>query len=273
MVVLVAGERQPEALDGVGDEADRPVVIDFVEGVDQRRQVVAGEVGHQAMKLVVRARFDQPRDRALIADLVVEALAPGGAALKHQRGVELIWAIVDPLPQALAAGLAESLLQERAVFEDHDVPAEGREQLLIACPQALADDGVEALAVVVDDPPAIAQTMLPAFEDRLEDIAFVQLGIADQRNHPAFRSLEPPAVGADIVLHQGREQRLRDAEAHRAGGEVDVVDVLGARGIALRALVAAKVLELLPALAAEQILDGVIDRARMRLHRDAILRA
>ena len=79
-------------------------------------------------------------------------------------------------------------------------------------------------------------------------------------------------MGADIVLHQRGEQRLGDAEPDRAGGEVDVVGVLGARGIALRALVAAKVLELLPGLAAEQILDGVIDRARMRLDRDPILR-
>src|SRR6185503_19925831 len=119
---------------------------------------------------------------------------------------------------------------------------------------------------------AIAQALLPAFEDRLEDVALVELSVADQRDHAAFGLVQPPAVGADIVLHQGREQRLRDAEPDRAGGEIDVVGVLGARGIALRALVAAKVLELLPALAAEQILDGMIDRARMRLDRHPIPR-
>ena len=79
-------------------------------------------------------------------------------------------------------------------------------------------------------------------------------------------------MGAHIILHQRGEQRLRHAQAHRAGGEIDVLAVLGARRIALRAFVAAEVLELLPALAAEQILDGVIDRARMRLHRHTILR-
>jgi hypothetical protein len=67
-------------------------------------------------------------------------------------------------------------------------------------------------------------------------------------------------MSRDVVLHQRGEQRLRDAEADRAGREIDVVDVLGARRIALRALVAAEVLQLLARLVAEQILDGVEDR-------------
>ena len=33
MVVLVALERQADALDGVGDEADRPIVVDRLEGL------------------------------------------------------------------------------------------------------------------------------------------------------------------------------------------------------------------------------------------------
>jgi hypothetical protein len=40
----------------------------------------------------------------------------------------------------------------------------------------------------------------------------------------------------------------------------------------LRALVAAEIFQLLAALVAEQILDGVKHRACMRLHRDAVLR-
>src|SRR5262249_61434722 len=109
-------------------------------------------------------------------------------------------------------------------------------------------------------------------EDALERVRLVELGAAAQRDNAAFRLLKAPAVRAHTVWHERGEKRLRHAEAHRAGGEVDVVGVLAARGIALRALVAAKVLELLPALAAEQILDGVIDRAGVRLDGDAILR-
>ena len=47
VVVLVAGNRQPIALDGVGDDAGRPVVGKAMEGVEHGRQVVTGEVGHQ----------------------------------------------------------------------------------------------------------------------------------------------------------------------------------------------------------------------------------
>ena len=63
---------------------------------------------------------------------------------------------------------------------------------------------------------------------------------------------------------------MRDAQADRAGREIDVVGVLGARRIGLRAFVAAEVLELFAALAAEQILDGVKVRRGMRLDRDAV---
>ena len=99
VVVLVAGDRQAEALDRVGDEAGRPVVIDLVEGFDDRRQVVAAEIVHQPRQLVVGALLDQLRHRALIADLVEQALAPRRAALEHQRRVELVRTAVDPLPQ------------------------------------------------------------------------------------------------------------------------------------------------------------------------------
>ena len=211
VIVLVAGKRQAEALDGIGDKADRTVVIDLAESLDQRRQVVTGEISHQAVKLRVGARLDQPFDWVLIADLVEEALAPSGAALKHQRGVELVGTIVDPAAQRFATRLAERLFQQRAVFEDDHVPTKRLKQLLITRPQALADDSIETLTVVVDNPPAIAQALLPAFENSFEDVAFVEFGIADERDHARFRPFQSPAVGADIVLHERREQRLRHA--------------------------------------------------------------
>src|SRR5919204_68881 len=162
MIVLVPGKRQPEAFDRVADEADRPLVIDLAERLDQRGQIMPREIGHQPRELVIGARLDQPRDVALVADFVEEPPAPGGAALEHERGVELVRAIIDPLAQALAARLAERLLQQRAVFENDHVPAEGLKQRLEARPQALADHRVEALAVVGDGPPAIAEGLLPS---------------------------------------------------------------------------------------------------------------
>ena len=272
MVVLVARERQPVALDGVADEADRTVVVDLAEGLEQGGQVVARQVGHQPRELVVAASLDQPRDVALVAEVVGEPLAPRRAALEHQGRIELVGAAVDPVAQARPARLRESGFQQRTVFQDDDVPAEGAKQLFVAFPQTLAHHGVEALAVVVDDPPAIAQALLPAFQHGLEDVALVELGVAHQRHHAALGALAPPAMRPHIVLRQRGEERLRHPETDRAGGEIDVVDVLGARRIALRALVAAKAFELLAGLAAEQILDRMKVRTRMRLHGDAVLR-
>ena len=63
MIVLVAGHRQAEALDRVGDEAGRLVVVGALEGLEQRRQVVAAEIVHQRGELVVGALLDQPLTR------------------------------------------------------------------------------------------------------------------------------------------------------------------------------------------------------------------
>ena len=82
MVVLVALERQPDALDGVGDEAHRTVVVDGLERLDHAGHVVAAEVGHQRQQFLVAAPVDQLRDLTLVADVVLEMLAEGGPALE-----------------------------------------------------------------------------------------------------------------------------------------------------------------------------------------------
>ena len=272
VVVLVALHRQADALDGVGDEADRPVVIDRLEGFDHAGHVVSAEIGHQRQQFVVAAAVDQLRHLPLIADVVLQMLAEGRAALEAQRRIHLVRAIIDPAPQRLAAGLGECRLHQAAVFHDHHLPAEIAEHGFEFLPQPFAHDGIEALPVIVDHPPGVAKPVLPALQQRLEDVALVHLGVADQRDHPPLGAILHPAMRGDVVLHQRGEQGLRDAEADRAGGEIDVVGILGARRIGLRALVAAEILQLLAGLMAEQILDGVKHRARMRLHRDAVLR-
>ena len=205
VVVLVAGHRQAEALHCIADEAGRLVAVGAMEGLQQRRQVVAAEIVHQRREFGVGALFDQPRDVALIADLVEQALAPGCAAGEHQRRVELVGAAIDPGLEPVATGLLEGRLLQRAVLHDDDLPAEILKQLLVALPQAFAHHGIQALAVVVDDPPTIAQALLPAFEQRFEDVAFVELGVAEQRYHAALGAIRAPAVRAHIVLHQRRE--------------------------------------------------------------------
>ncbi len=186
MVVLVALERQADALDGVGDEADRTVVIDGLKSLDHAGHIVAAEVGHQGQQFLIAAPLDQFRDRALVADLVGEVLAERRAALEAQRRIHRVRAGIDPFPQGLAAGLGEGLLHQPAVFHDHHVPAEITEHGFEFLPQPLAHHRIEALAVIVDHPPGIAQAVLPALQQRLEDIALVHLGVADQGDHPTL---------------------------------------------------------------------------------------
>jgi hypothetical protein len=84
------------------------------------------------------------------------------------------------------------------------------------------------LPVVIDNPPAIAQPLLPALEHGFEDIAFVELGVAEERNHAPFRPRQTPAMRTHIILRQRRKQRLSNAKSDGPGGKVDVVGVLGA---------------------------------------------
>ncbi len=272
MIVLVALERQTDALDGVGDETNRPIMIDRLERSQHARHVVAAEIRHQRQQFIIAAFFDQFRHSPLIADVVEEMFAECGPTLKAQGCVHLVRAAIDPFAQRLAARLGERRLHQLAVFHDHHIPAEIAEHGLELFPKSFADHRIKTLAVVVDHPPGIAQTLLPAFQQRLEDVAFVEFGVANQRDHAAFRPILHPAVRLDVILHQRREQRLRHAEADRAGGEIHVVDVLGARGIGLRTLEAAEILQLVAGLLAEQILDRVKHRTGVWLHRHAIFR-
>src|SRR5690606_18460419 len=112
-------------------------------------------------------------------------LSPAGSTGKDESGIEAVGAVVDPLPQGLAIGTLEGGLQKLAVLEGHHPPAHGLEELIDLPEQAVRDDGVEALAVVIDHPPEIANVMLPAFQQSFIDVALVQFRIAHERYHAA----------------------------------------------------------------------------------------
>ena len=272
VVVFMALERQAVALDGVGDEADRLVGRHRLEGLQDRLQVVAAEVGHEAgQRRIVVPAHDVERI-GVDGEVVLQLAAPGLAALEHQRRVEHVGAVVDPLLEALAAGLGEGTLQELAVFQQHYFPAEVLEQARHLHEQAIGDHRVEALAVVVDDPPAVLEPVLPVFEQCLVHVAFVDLGIAHDADHAALGPIRAPALGVHVVLHQAGKAGLGDPEAHRSRGEIDVSRILGARGIGLSTAEGAEILQLVEALVAEQVLDGMEHRAGMRLDGHAVLR-
>ena len=236
MIVLVARERQPEALDGVGDEAVRPVVVHRLERLAHQIEIVAAEIGHEARELVVVVLGEQRADARQVAEVLLQTLAPPGATLERQRRVEIVRTVVDPLPQRRAIGLGERRLQQLAVLERDHLPADRAEEVLDLGEQALGHDPIEALAVVVDHPPDVADVVLPALEQRLEHVALVELGVADQRDHAPLGLVrrQQPALVQQILRERGEQGHGR-AEPDRAGREVDAVAVLGARRIGLRA--------------------------------------
>src|SRR5262249_33286064 len=123
VIVLVAGKGQAMALDRVADKAGGLLVMGLGECLDEVRQVVDSEIGHQLFQLLIRAGIDQPRYRSLVADVVEQLPTPGSAPLEDQLRIPLIVTVVDPGAQPFAAQLFERLLESRAVFQDLDMPA------------------------------------------------------------------------------------------------------------------------------------------------------
>ncbi len=200
-------------------------------------------------------------------------LAPALAALVDQRRIERVRAGVDPLAQMMPVGAGKGRLQQPPVFQCDDAPAHHLEHRVDAAEEAIGDHRVEALAVVVDDPPEVADVVLPAFEQCLEDVALVELGVAGERDHAAGRVVRRhQALETEIILGERGEQGHADAEPDRPGREIDGVAVLGARRVGLSAAEAAKPLQLVARLMSEQVLDGVKDGRGVRLDRDPVLR-
>ena len=228
VIVLVAGEREAPALDRVGDEASRPVVRDLIERVENRLDVVAAEIGHQIGQSGVVRSLEKCSDESVVARDLRQFRPPASPALEGQGRVEIVRAVVDPAAQGLATWLGEGGLKLRAVLDRHDFPADLVEEALDLGEQLLRHDAVQRLTVVVDDPPDVADVVLPALQECFEDVAFVEFGIADHRDHPAGRSIRgDEAALAEYVLRQGGEQGDCSAQTHRARRKVDGRHVLG----------------------------------------------
>ena len=272
VVVLVSGEREAVALDRVGDEARGPVVPHGPERVAHGGHVVAAEVRHQAAEGLVVVLVEQLPDAVRVAEFTHELPAPRRAALVREGRVARVGGRVDPVAERLAAGALERGFEETAVLEHLDAPVEVAERRLQTVREPVDHDRVEALPVVVDDPPHVAHVVLPRLDERLEDVPFVELGVAGQGDHPALVARRAETLQAHVVLDERREAGHRHAQPDRPGREVDVVGVLGARGIRLRTPEAAETLELVLRLAAQEVLDGVEDGARVRLDGHPVLR-
>ena len=94
--------------------------------------------------------------------------------------------------------------------------------------------------------------------------------VADQRDEAAARAAAE--VGVDVPAGGRREQRRGRAEADGAGGEVDSVRVLRPARVGLQPAKRAQRGQVGAVQVAQQVLDGVIDRRRVRLHAHPVRR-
>ena len=275
VVVLVAREWQPHALDRVGDETGRlvPQRLGGAEMLHQRFDVVAAEIGHQRAEFFVVALVDDGAGTRA-AEIGQQHLAPRGAALEGQRGIEAVGAVVDPAAQILPALAREGGFQSAAELDGDAVPAHVAEQPLDAAEQPVRHHAVEALAVIVDHPPQIADIVLPAFQQGFVDVALVEFGVARDGDVASRRQVgAAEAVQADVIGHQGGEGGHRHAQTDRAGGEIDLGAVLDPAGIGLDAAEPAQPLQVFLRLASQQVVDRVEHRARVGFDGDAVLGA
>ena len=140
-----------------------------------------------------------------LAEVRVDPRPPARAALVVQRRQLGVGQRVEPVLE-LRIGV-ERGLQLLAVAQLDHAPAAAAEDLVEPLEHAVGARRVEALAVVVDDPPQVADVVLVALDQRLVDIALVELGIADQRDEAAAVRLVHHAVRGEIILDQAGEER------------------------------------------------------------------
>ena len=76
-----------------------------------------------------------------------------------------------------------------AILEHDDAPSHRPEHAVNAVKQPIRYDAVQALAVVIDDPPDVSHVVLPALEKSFKNIALIQFRVADQRNQASGRSI------------------------------------------------------------------------------------
>ena len=269
MVARVARHRQPPALHGVGEHHRRTVFhsVTLVVGVEHRRHAVAAEVGDQFSELRVVGHLGHQvphRQRRTVEELRPELVA----GEPEQRLIVLVGHRVDPRPQRRPARTRERRIELGAVLHLDDVPP-GRLELTAPLLDPYAgDDPVQGLAVEVDHPHGLAESLRRRVEHRLPDVALVELGVPDEGDEAA--RVAGTEVRVDVTAHRGGEQRRRHAQSDRPGGEVDLVGILCPARVRLQSASGAQRRQVGTVEVAEQVLDRVEHRGGVRLDGDAV---
>ena len=202
--------------------------------------VVAAEIADERSDGAV-VGLEHPGERVAVAnrERTLERLDDLLVGRREQLLVLLVRHLVDPRSQKLTAGLGERGAQLAPVLQLDHAPARAVEAALERLGADHRHDAVERLAVEVDDPDRLLQPARRRVEDRLPDVALVELGVADQRDEAAAGPAEL-AVVVHVALHQRTEQRRGGAEPDRPGRVVDGDRILRPARVGLQAAEVAK---------------------------------
>ena len=275
VVQRIAGHRETPPLDRVGEHDARAIghLIARPVRVEQHPEVVAAEVGDDPFELVVVVRRDERRQTGVRA--VEEPGAQFGSVHGEQALVPLVLHRVDVGAQKAAAVAGAGFVHEPAVLRLDHVPPGPVEELDQLLDLLVGDHTIEALAIDVDHPHHRPQTLQGRVGDRFPDVALVEFGVADERDEPGRirRGGGALEMRVDVPAGHGGEQRRHRAEPDRAGGEVGHVRILRPAGVGLQTADLAQPREVRPVEFAREVLDRVVHRAGVRLHRHLVVAA
>ena len=268
----MARDREPVPLDRVREDRRRPVGRPRLgERLLHVDDVVAAEIPDEgADGAVVGLEHTGQRVAVSNRERTLERLDDLLVGRREQLLVLLVRHLVDPRSQKLTAGLRERGAQLAPVLQLDHAPARTVEAALERLGADHRHDAVERLAVEVDDPDRLLQPARRRVEDRLPDVALVELGVADQRDEAAAGPAEL-AVVVHVALHQRTEQRRGGAEPDRPGRVVDGDRILRPARVGLQAAEVAKRAQVRLVEPAQQVLEGVQHGRCVRLHADAVV--
>ena len=158
--------------------------------------------------------------------------------------------------------------QPAAIFGFENLPTGSGKERFESCGANPGNDPVQTLPVEVDDPDHVAQSANCFFGHRFPDIAFVELGIADQRDKtPRCNVAE---VQLAVLAGEGGIHRSDRAKSDRTGGKVNWVGILGPAGIGLQPFEFTEGCQVGTIQIAEQVLSRMKHRRSMRFDGNAV---
>ena len=159
VVQWVAGDRKTPTFHRVGKHHARSIGDEIALAVrlEQERDVVSAEVLYEWGDFLVTHLFHESTN--LVGCTFEELLAQVGSLQGEEALVALVRHVVDVMAQVFAEWLGKSSLQFLAVLGLHHVPTGIGEELCEFLDLHARHHSVEALAIGIDDPHHVAETL------------------------------------------------------------------------------------------------------------------